>query len=41
MIGSIGTTTDYTALGARDLAAISLGTGTTSAGDISMAAGHA
>lgn len=41
MIGSIGTTSDYTAIGPRDLVATSLGTGTMSAGSISLAGGHA
>lgn len=39
MIGSIGMAADPTSLGAREVKALSLGTGTMSAGDISMAAG--
>ncbi|MPY10703.1 hypothetical protein [Arthrobacter bussei] len=41
MIGSIGRTADHSVLGSRDLKAVSLGTGSMSAGDISMAAGIA
>jgi hypothetical protein len=41
MIGSIGRTADHATLGARDLKALSLGTGTMSAGEISMASGIA
>lgn len=41
MIGSIGRAADHTLLGTRDLKALSLGTGSMSAGNISMAAGIA
>lgn len=41
MIGSIGRVADPIALGSRELKALSLGTGSMSAGDISMAAGIA
>jgi hypothetical protein len=41
MIGSIGRQGDHSALGPRDLKALSLGTGSMRAGDISMAAGAA
>ncbi len=41
MIGSVGKPAGYVAPGARELAAVALGTGTMSAGDISMVAGSA
>lgn len=41
MIGSVGTSADYTPLAPRELLATDLGTGTMSAGDISLAAGAA
>jgi hypothetical protein len=41
MIGSVGKSTPHTVPGPRELTAMALGTGTMSAGDISMAAGTA